>query len=286
MTLTAQRPAGSDPMGALRNHPALASRAGVARWVERTGSTNADLRKAAKAGELEGPAVLAAGEQTDGRGRQGRAWRDVPRGSVLCSVAWPFAPHQPLGPLSLAVGVWLAEALHGLGATGVRLKWPNDLLLDTADTAQPWSKLGGILVEVTDTPRARWAVIGFGINLRQPPSRDLPAGGLPAGALDDAGIVLPLEAALPALAGAVLDGLAEFAASGDLAPALGRWPALHAWNGLPVAAVEQGRNVLTGIAVGLAPDGALLLDTPEGLRPVHSADLSLRLRPDPAGRNL
>lgn len=90
-------------------------------------------------------AIVLADHQTAGRGRLDRRWEAVEGASLL--VSFVLAPH-PL--LSLAAGVAAAEAC---GAE-VRLKWPNDLLLDG-------SKLGGILVEVSG-PKA---ICGIGINL-------------------------------------------------------------------------------------------------------------------------
>lgn len=261
----------ADPAQLLRERVATACPGCVVRWVDRTGSTNADLLAAARAGALAGPTLLAAGSQTAGRGRQGRPWRDQPGAAVLCSIAWPHPPQQPLGPLSLAVGVWLAQALHALGAPAVRLKWPNDLLLPVGDG---WGKLGGVLVEVADTPAARWAVVGFGVNLRPPPETAAAASrALPPCGLDAAGVWPSLAAALACLAGAVLDGLR----AGDRAAALARWPALHAWAGQPVSAMEGGQVLASGVAAGLAPDGALLLQTADGFRALRSGDVSLRL---------
>ena len=172
--------------------------------------------------------------------------------------------------MSLAVGVWLARALHALGATSVRLKWPNDLLLPAADVASGWRKLGGVLIEVADTAGARWAVVGFGLNLRSLPDQPDAAG------LDAAGVDLDRGQALAAVVPALLDGLAGCAAGG-FGAVLAQWDGLHAWAGQPVA-VHDGEHVLfSGTALGLAADGALRVRTPQGEREVRSADVSLRL---------
>ena len=71
-----------------------------------------DLRAEARAGRLDSPTSLAPGQQTAGRGRQGRVWADDAQSSVLCSLAWPDPRKREPGPLSLAVGVWLARALQ------------------------------------------------------------------------------------------------------------------------------------------------------------------------------
>ena len=93
--------------------------------------------------------VVIADHQTAGRGRLERRW-DAPPGTALL-VSFVLRP-APL--LSLAAGVAAAEAC----GPEVRLKWPNDLLLDGR-------KLGGILVETTP----RKAICGIGINLSSAP---------------------------------------------------------------------------------------------------------------------
>jgi len=261
----------SVPLPPLRAQVAHTHPACAVRWVDSTGSTNADLLAAARAGQLDSPTLLCAGSQTAGRGRQGRVWADDAQTSVLCSLAWPFAAGQDIGALSLAVGVWLAQALHAIGAPKVRLKWPNDLLLPVEDG---WRKLGGVLVDLADTPAARWAVIGFGLNLRTPPAPQQ-ATSLQATGLDAAGLTLGRSQTLTALVPALLTGLQGGA--GQLTAALTQWNALHAWSGLPVLVQDRGQTLFSGTALGIAPDGALRVDTPQGERHVRSADVSLRL---------
>jgi BirA family biotin operon repressor/biotin-[acetyl-CoA-carboxylase] ligase len=93
--------------------------------------------------------IVVADHQTAGRGRLNRRW-ESPRGTALLA-SFVLRPN-PL--LSLAAGVAAAEACGG----GVKLKWPNDLLLGGG-------KVGGVLVEATPTK----AVCGIGINLTWAP---------------------------------------------------------------------------------------------------------------------
>jgi BirA family biotin operon repressor/biotin-[acetyl-CoA-carboxylase] ligase len=70
---------------------------------------------------------------------------------------------RELAGLSVALGVSSARALRGLGARGVRLKWPNDLMANRR-------KLGGILIETRPSPAGGSIVIvGIGINCRRQP---------------------------------------------------------------------------------------------------------------------
>jgi len=93
--------------------------------------------------------IVIADHQTAGRGRHERRWEVPPGTSLLVSFVLPAHPL-----LSLAAGVAAAEAC----GEPVRLKWPNDLLLESR-------KLGGILVEAMPEK----AICGVGINLTWAP---------------------------------------------------------------------------------------------------------------------
>ena len=100
-----------------------------------TGSTNADLLARAADGEPEG-AVLAAEQQSAGRGRLGRTWVAPPRAAVTFSVLLrPAAvPRARLGWLPLLAGVAVADAVRVVAAVGAQLKWPNDVLAGPRNT--------------------------------------------------------------------------------------------------------------------------------------------------------
>ena len=233
-------------------------------WTPETVSTNADLRERVRnANCVLEPQLRVAGHQTAGRGRQGRPWLDGGHGSsLLCSLAWPFAPGTPIAGLSVAVGVWLAQNLHALGASGAQLKWPNDVLLQDR-------KLAGVLVELADTAQARWAVIGIGLNLQTPPEWPEAIG------LDACGLRASRWDVLRLLAPAMLAGLPIYAQTG-FSPWVEAWNRLHAWHGESVAVLDRGERHEAGLALGVDDQGCLLLQTPQGLRRVASGDVSLR----------
>nr|WP_288120106.1 biotin--[acetyl-CoA-carboxylase] ligase [Thiomonas sp.] len=269
MTAPPSRPA-DDPQHAQALQAALAAqnlRCAVA-WTPETASTNADLLERVRSGNCAlDPQLRVAGHQTAGRGRQGRPWLDGKRdGSLLCSLAWPFAPGTPIAGLSVAVGVWLAQNLHALGASGAQLKWPNDVLLQNR-------KLAGILVELADTAQARWAVIGIGLNLQTPPEWPEAVG------LDACGLRTSRWDMLRLLAPAMLAGLPIYAQTG-FSPWAEAWNRLHAWRGESVAVLDHGERHTTGLALGVDDQGCLLLQTPQGLRRVASGDVSLRRAAD------
>jgi BirA family biotin operon repressor/biotin-[acetyl-CoA-carboxylase] ligase len=93
--------------------------------------------------------VVVADQQTSGRGRLGRRWEAPPGSALLASFVLPARPLA-----SLAAGVAAAEAC----GPSVRLKWPNDLLLDGR-------KVAGVLVE----RRGERCVVGIGVNLTWAP---------------------------------------------------------------------------------------------------------------------
>ena len=231
------------------------------RVVQRCTSTNALLMSE----ESDHPVLLAAEEQSAGRGQRGRRWRSAPGAGATFSILRRMrcAP-QMLSGLSLAVGVAAARALRALGAGDVALKWPNDLL---AGGIHAGAKLGGILIETRMRGGDTTAAIGIGINCR--PVRALGAQlRRSVTALDE--LLQPAperNAVIGAVARAVLAALEAYERSG-LAAFADDWRALHAHEGSRLRVrLADGRTV-SGIAAGIAASGALRLDTRAGMRDV------------------
>jgi BirA family transcriptional regulator, biotin operon repressor / biotin---[acetyl-CoA-carboxylase] ligase len=259
-----------DPLNAAAIERALAAHAAAGhaprlavRVVDACASTNALLLA-----EPSGPdAVLLAAElQTAGRGRRGRRWMS-PRGAGLT-----FSLRRELAcslrrsaGLPLAAGVAAARALRALGADGVALKWPNDLMARGA-------KLGGVLIETRPAGGGTLAVIGIGLNCRAQP-RAAARLGRAVIALEELLAPLPSRNLIAArLARELLAVLARFEAGG-LEAVREDWEALHADAGQRLRLrLADGRQV-TGVAAGLAPDGGLRLRTRGGLRSIPGASV-------------
>src|SRR5690606_35602634 len=102
---------------------------------ERTGSTNADLVAAAAADPAGWPhlSVLLTTDQTAGRGRLDRTWTTAP-GTALAVSTLVRVPHLPFasrGWIPLIAGAAMTRAVAAqLPDHTVRLKWPNDVLVD------------------------------------------------------------------------------------------------------------------------------------------------------------
>jgi BirA family transcriptional regulator, biotin operon repressor / biotin---[acetyl-CoA-carboxylase] ligase len=152
-----------------------------------TTSTNDRARELAAAGAPHG-ALVTAGVQTAGRGRQGRTWVAPAGSSLLLSLV--LREIDPL--ISLRAGLAVAD----LAGPAARVKWPNDVLLDGR-------KVAGVLVEAR--PQEGWAVLGIGVNAA------LDLADLPPDLHETAGTLgrTDLEAALAELLGHLTRRLAE-----------------------------------------------------------------------------
>lgn len=233
-------------------------------------STNTHLMQQA-AKQASHRQVVVADQQTAGRGQRGRRWIAAPGEALLCSIAWQFERATPLDGLSLAIGVMVAEALGNMLSPRLRLKWPNDLLIDES------SKLGGILIETVPSPdRTRTAVIGLGLNLHSPQMAGLAADALPATALDACtNSPVARDQLLDRLLTAFDSGLQAFADTG-FAPFRDRWWTLRAYAATDVTARLPDGSQITGRMVELTDRGALVIESADGLHTLVSGEVSLR----------
>jgi BirA family biotin operon repressor/biotin-[acetyl-CoA-carboxylase] ligase len=216
--------------------------------LERVDSTQASAFALA-AGGAEDRTVVVADYQAAGRGRRGRTWDAAPGQSLLATILVRprLAPAQ-WPAYSLVTAVAVAETLARTAGLAARLKWPNDVLI-------AGRKIAGILLEsrsVGDTATAVVAV-GIGVNLAQ---RAFPAG-LAARATSvaiEVGRVVPRDTVLATLLEAFDEWRARVEGDG-MATVRARWLAL---------ADTIGRRVsidgVSGVAVDLDPDGALVLE--------------------------
>ena len=233
-------------------------------------STNSLLLERAEQGAPSG-SVIVADRQTAGRGSRGRSWLSTPESSLTFSVLWRFERSiEHLSGLSLAVGVAVINALEACGASGVTLKWPNDILYDDA-------KLGGILVEMLSEDDATLAIVGIGLNLSLPENSWAGDGfALPPAALDEMLLDMPDRHALLAELLIELAHVFDIFAGGGFAALRDQWHARHAWQKRPVSLQRDGKVLKEGICHGADIDGALLLKTDAGIERCLSGDVSLR----------
>ena len=232
-------------------------------------STNTLLMERAAAGAASG-SVLAAEWQTQGRGRRGRVWHAAPGAALTFSLLWRFQQGAgALSGLSLAIGVAVLRALARAGVEDAGLKWPNDVI---------WRgrKLAGMLIEMQgEVTGPSAAVIGLGLNCRLPNNVreriDQPV-------VDFAQITgtTPDRNRLLAVLLEEMSGVLEAFAQSGFAPLREEWDRHHVYRGKPVRLTLPDAATIDGVARGVDENGALLLDTSNGVRRVHSGDVSLR----------
>ena len=245
-------------------------------WVDRIDSTQGVL--VARAQEGAHDQALATTSQTSGHGRRGRTWVCPPGSGLALSVlvrlpdrpGWPWVP--------LVAGVAVHEALSGLGAAGLGLKWPNDVLVEHGPSP---GKLAGLVAQRVDATAAAAAgvsaglhpalVLGIGVNLRPV---GLPDGASALGAV--AGVDDPVS---------VADAVVQ-----RLAVRLGQWrdasPSLaDAYRdrcvtlGRHVRVELPGGDAVLGTAERIDDDGRLVIDRPgRGVVALSAGDV-VHLRP-------
>jgi BirA family biotin operon repressor/biotin-[acetyl-CoA-carboxylase] ligase len=241
--------------------------------VARTGSTNEDLLVQCRQRRPDTVLLLAADEQTAGRGRQRRRWLARPRSALLFSLAVPLESLPAALPaVTLACGVALADILLARGVD-IRLKWPNDLMCHGR-------KLAGILCELAvDAEGQATLVVGVGIN-GWLTDEDRAEIAQPAAALAD---IVPArllagerEAWIAAIAAVLLQAVRRFAAEG-FAPFRARFNELLHARGQIVDIVEDGRATLAGTLVEVDALGRLVLAAAGGMRSISVGDVSVRV---------
>jgi len=219
-------------------------------------STQTALLARAEAGEAAGLVILAD-RQSSGRGRADRAWHSPPGNLHVSILLRPTGPGRELPQWSLLAGVALAEAAEPLAAGHLALKWPNDLLRDGA-------KCAGILADAALSPDGRiaWVALGIGVNLAHAPT-------LPERPTVTVGRAMPPAAFL----GRLLDRLGAWQASVaavGFGPLRARWMELGPGLGDRLALRDgpAGARYL-----GLAEDGALLVEFAGARRAVHAGEV-------------
>jgi BirA family biotin operon repressor/biotin-[acetyl-CoA-carboxylase] ligase len=214
-------------------------------------STSDTAAKMAEEGAPHGTVVLAD-SQTGGRGRLGRSWYSPAGVNLYLSVILRpdlAAADAPL--LSLAAAVGVADGIRGYVGEPPTVKWPNDLLYNRR-------KLAGILLE---TPGAsRHVILGVGINVNVTVFPDELSGSTSLHL--ERGSAARRAAVLASVLNSLEDWIDRLVADGSQS-IIEAWLGLADWIGQPIV-VRQPEGDLSGVALGLAPSGALRLRTDDG----------------------
>ena len=136
-------------------------------YADRCESTQTLLER-----DLDEGAVAVCDEQTQGRGRLGRAWVAPPGTAILCSVLLRPPGERRAAELSLVGGVATALTVERALGLASQIKWPNDVMVNRR-------KVAGVLAERDDAA----VVLGIGLNVSQrrdelPPETTVPPASL------------------------------------------------------------------------------------------------------------
>lgn len=125
-------------------------------------STQTEARRRIESG-ARGPAWIIALRQTAGYGRRGRNWSQESgdfAGSLMFAAEGDAGA---LGQLSFVLALAVHDVLSGMiEKADVRIKWPNDILVDD-------EKIAGLLLELVEASGARMLVAGVGVNVVSTP---------------------------------------------------------------------------------------------------------------------
>lgn len=215
--------------------------------------------------------VAVTSNQTAGRGRHGKTWQSPPGSGLCLSVAYTFT-QQPenLPALTLALGLGAIDALEELGASGVELKWPNDLVAMDG-------KLGGILTEVQQQSAGTATVVtGIGVNVDLTSTVDIETVSGWAHQVVDMKSICDAQPSHEEIAGQftthLLQAFVDFEMSG-FAVMANRWSRYDWLLGRDIT-IDTADQQFSGVGAGIANDGALLVETPEaGVRRVTSGSI-------------
>lgn len=241
--------------------------------TESTGSTNADVARAATESPSQWPhlSLLLTTDQRAGRGRLDRTWTAPPGTALAVSVLLrvPRLPYASRGWIPLMAGAAMARAITAQ-MTGsehtARVKWPNDVLVDGG-------KICGILAEVIATdPDA--IVVGTGVNTRMS-STDLPVTTATSFAAlglecDEDRLLADYLTALDEQVTALADALGNASVAGIR----GEIEALCATVGQDVRVRMPDGSEIVGNARGIDEDGRLVVVDGAGVEtPVSAGDV-------------
>jgi BirA family biotin operon repressor/biotin-[acetyl-CoA-carboxylase] ligase len=219
-------------------------------------STNEEALRQLAAGAEEGLWIVA-GEQTKGRGRGGRPWQS-PKGNLYASLLLRLNVSATVATqlsfvAALAVHEAISTELTPAQILGLRLKWPNDVMLNGA-------KIAGILIESLAAPDGKGlaAIVGIGINVSVVPA--IP--GRLAGVLGREPAAC--ERVFGALTGAFATWLGRWDEGGGFPRIREAWLALAHAPGEPISVNLNGASI-QGKFHGVGEGGALQLETSPGV---------------------
>jgi BirA family biotin operon repressor/biotin-[acetyl-CoA-carboxylase] ligase len=229
-------------------------------------STNNEVARLAGDGAEEGVAVVAD-EQTAGRGRLQRAWSSTKGAGLyfsillrpkLASDRWPL--------ITLVAALATGDALLEASDVQTDIKWPNDLLANER-------KICGILAEAIETPSGRAVVLGIGINLTNdafPPELT----NIATSVAKESGRAPEREAILASLLNALARWYSLLHESDGAEKIVAAWSSRSSYAAGKLVQITNGDETLHGLTRGIENDGALRVETGQGIQLIRAGDVT------------
>lgn len=241
----------------------------ILKWYDTIDSTNLEMKRLLQEG-CDVNTVIVAETQTEGKGRLGRVWDSSQGKGIWSSVLLESAlPLEKMSCYSFAVAVAVAEGIRQSTGLEAEVKWPNDVLLKG-------KKVCGILLELVFEKKQPRIIAGFGINVNQELTdfseevrQKATSLAMETTRIVDRDVVLK----------AVLQQLKKncvLLEKQGFEPIREAWIALSCVIGKEIQVIQNGESILYGTAVGLSENGALLIQTKNGVETVLAGDVSLR----------
>jgi len=229
-------------------------------------STNTEVARLAAVGAEEGLAVVAD-EQTAGRGRLQRAWSSPKGAGLYFSILLrPRLEPERWPLLTFVAALATGDALFEASNVQTDIKWPNDLLANER-------KICGILAEAIETPTGRAVVVGIGINLT---NDAFPADliNVATSVVNESGRAAEREAILAALLQALARWYALLQEPDGAVKIAAAWSSRSSWATDKLVQVTNGAETLHGYTRGIENDGALRLETAQGIQLIRAGDVT------------
>jgi BirA family biotin operon repressor/biotin-[acetyl-CoA-carboxylase] ligase len=238
-------------------------------------STNTRAKQLAEEGEPEGTLVVAE-EQTAGKGRRGRNWSSPPGAGVFMSlILRPSLKPRQASSITLVAALAVAKGIETACGEKAQIKWPNDIVIRE-------KKVCGILTETSSEPDfIHYVVVGIGINANTkqfPQELSKTASSI----LLETGHHVDRQALIAAVMDSFTGYYRQYLQTGDLSLLcqeydnilINRGRQVRIFHGLIEETPLEETEV--GTAKGIDKEGALLVETVDGIRKVVSGEVSVR----------
>ena len=229
-------------------------------------STNTEIARLAAEGAAEGFAVVAD-EQTAGRGRLQRAWSSTKGAGLYFSILLrPALAPDRWSLITFIAALATGDALLEAANVHTDIKWPNDLLANER-------KICGILAEAIETPAGRAVVLGIGINLT---NEAFPAdlSNVATSVATESQRAPEREAILASLLNALSRWYSLLHETDGAEKIVAAWSSRSSYASDKLVRVTNGSETMQGITRGIENDGALRLETAQGIQLIRAGDVS------------